>query len=67
MRRDLRTFRQRKDIKHRCTDSYLCAIKRVIPAWVGRDAGPYHNMVAAGLRARHASEFSSVLASDDFV
>ena len=28
----------------------------------GRDAGPYHNVVAAGLRARHAYSHEAELA-----
>jgi hypothetical protein len=45
------------------TDAKLCqwAFKEMAIAIAGRDAGRYHNVVAAGLRARHVHLYESAL------
>ena len=40
---------------------YQCAFKGMTLAMAGRDAGCYHDVVAAGLRARHVHLYESAL------
>jgi hypothetical protein len=40
---------------------YPCAFKERTLAMAGRDAGRYHDVVAAGLRARHVHLYESAL------